>query len=62
MKHVKLSTPRDVAIDMLFAMAAQSDHLGRHRAPVPVDSLRPTSTVDERHVATVFGAKHRAAL
>jgi hypothetical protein len=62
MKHVKMTTPRDEAIDMLFAMAAQSDQLGRHRAPVPADSLRPTSKVDEQHVATVFGAKHRAAL
>jgi hypothetical protein len=61
MKHAKISTPRDVAIDMMFAMGARSDQLGRHRAPVPADSLTP-SKLDEHHVATVFGAKHRAAL
>jgi hypothetical protein len=62
MKHVKMNTPRDVAIDMLIAMGARSEQLGRHRAPVPTDSLMPTSKLDESHVATVFGAKHRAAL
>jgi hypothetical protein len=62
MKHAKMSTPRDVAIDMMFAMGARSDQLGRHRAPMPADTLTTESKLDEREVATVFGAKHRAAL
>jgi hypothetical protein len=62
MKHVKTSTPRDVAIDMLFAVGARREQAGRHRAPVPADKLTPTSKLDERHVAAVIRAKHRAAL
>jgi hypothetical protein len=63
MKHAKTANTRDdVAVEIPHAAEARSEQIGRHRAPLWADGLTPTSKLDECNVATVIGAKHRAAL
>jgi hypothetical protein len=60
-KHVKASTPRDVAIDMLYAMGARRVEVGgRHRAAVLGDEWTPSSKLEDRQPA-VPQPRHRAA-
>jgi hypothetical protein len=61
MKHVKVAATSDVAVETPLA-AARTAQVGRHRAPVWADGLTPPSKLDECNVASVIGAKHRAAL
>jgi hypothetical protein len=65
MKHARASTPRDVAVDMLYAVGARRGEVGgRHRAAVPGDEWTPTSKVDGWHAESdvlVPAPRHRAA-
>ena len=48
MKHARPSRPRDVAMDVLYAMGARrSDVGGRHRAALAGDEFTPSSKLSE---------------
>jgi hypothetical protein len=63
MKHARSSTPRDLAIDMLFAMGARRGEIGgRHRAALAGDEWTPTSKLVHRQLDVAIPApRHRAA-
>jgi|tagenome__1003787_1003787.scaffolds.fasta_scaffold20073918_2 hypothetical protein len=61
MKHARASRPRDVAMDVLYAMGARrADSGGRHRASLPGDEWTPASKLADRQSITAE-PRHRGA-
>jgi hypothetical protein len=53
MKHARASRPRDVAMDVLFAMGARRGDIGgRHRAALAGDELTPASKLTDRQAVS----------
>ena len=61
MKHARASKPRDIAIEVLYAMGARRGEIGgRHRAAVVGDEWTPASKLPDRQ-PMIPEPRHRAA-